>query len=95
MEQVLHDLVGARQVDRAVRVGEAERLLLAQEVPAAHRVVLDVAARGLVGEPLADVALVGAGALGQLVRGHGFAVGHRLVEAELVAQAHHYPAVAG
>ena len=45
----------------------------------------DVAAGGLGVEPLADVALVRAGALSQLARGQRARAGQRLVEAEPVA----------
>jgi hypothetical protein len=49
------------------------------------RIVLCVAAGRLRGEPLLHVPFVGAGALGQLPAGYRIAVGHRLVQAELVA----------
>ena len=53
---------GARQVERARRVGEGERLLGGEVERAGRRVVLDVAACGLPGQPLGDVTRVGAGA---------------------------------
>ena len=62
------DLEEARQVRGALRVGQRERLLGRQRVAAALRVVLDVAARRLGVQPLAHVALGGAGALGELGR---------------------------
>ena len=55
---------------------------------ALRRVVLDVAARRLLAQPLAQVALAAAGALGQLGGRHRRAVGHGLVEPELVADDH-------
>ena len=80
------DLEEAGQVGRAVRVGERDRLLGRQRVPAAGRVVLDVAARGLGVQPLADVTLGGAGAVGQFGRRQRARAGHRPVQAQLVAQ---------
>jgi hypothetical protein len=59
----------AGQVRRALLVREGEGLLLRERVAAAGRVVLDVLPRGLRVEPLADVALVGARALGQFAGG--------------------------
>ena len=47
---------GTREVDRAVGVGEDERLLLVQGERAGVRVELHVTARGLRGEPFGDVA---------------------------------------
>ena len=60
------DLEEAGQVRGAVRVGQRDRLLGRQRVAAALGVVLDVAARRLRVQPLADVALGGAGAVGEL-----------------------------
>ncbi len=65
MKQVLHDRIGARQIDRAVRIGKAQSLLLAQEVLIGRGVVSDVATRRLIGEPFTDVTLVRAGARGE------------------------------
>ncbi len=50
--------------------------------------VVHVAAGGLGVEPLADVALVGAGPLRELRGGQPAAAGERAVEAELVAHHH-------
>ena len=69
-------------------VGEHERVLGRQPVGVRLRVVLHERARGLHVEPLAHVALERPGAGGELRRRHGLAVGHRLVEAELVAEGH-------
>ena len=57
-----------------------------QDERVGRRVELDEATRRLRVEPLAHVALVGAGALGQHGGRDGLAVGHRPVEAELVAE---------
>ena len=57
-----------------------------ERVAARLRVVLDVAARGLVDEPLAHVALLRARARGQLRRRRGAGPGQGLVEPEAVAQ---------
>ncbi len=59
----------ARRVDRAVRVGQHEGLLLGHRKGVAVRVVLDVAAGRLAAQPLGDVARVGLGAGGELVGG--------------------------
>jgi hypothetical protein len=71
---------------RRALVGERHRLLRRQPEGAVR--VLDVAARRLLAQPLADVALAAAGALGELRGRHRLAVRHRLVEAELVADQH-------
>ena len=57
--------------------------------------VADVAARGLRVEPLAHVALGAAGARGELLGAERAGAGHRLVQAELAAEADHHAAVAG
>ncbi len=80
-----HQLKGARDERGAVFVGQGHRLLGWQPEGPRGRVVLDVAAGRLLAQPLADVALVTVGALGQLLGGDRLAVGHRLVQAELVA----------
>ena len=79
------DLEEPRQVRRAVLVGQRRRLLRRQGVAAGGRVVLDVAARGLVVQPLAHVALAGARAARELVRGERAGAGEGAVQAELVA----------
>ena len=75
----------AALVDGAVLVGQHRGVLGRQAVGLGLGVVLDIAAGALAGQPLAHVALVGAGALGQLGGRDGLAVGHRLVEAETEA----------
>ena len=77
----------AQHLVRAGLVGEHQRVLGRQH-EARRSVIDDEAARGLRVEPLAHVALLGAGALGQFGRRDGLAVGHRLVEAELLAERH-------
>ena len=74
--------------ERARLVGEHERVLGRQDVRRRLRVVDDEAARRLGVEPLAHVALLRAGPRGELSRLHRLAVGHGLVEAELVAERH-------
>src|SRR5512132_1488831 len=81
-------LEGAGHEGGAGLVGERERLLLGEQVAVAGRVVRDVAAGRLAGQPLGDVALAGGGAGGQLRRGGRAGRGQRLVEAELVAGDH-------
>jgi hypothetical protein len=76
------------QVGRAVRIGERDRLLRRQRVAAAVGVVRDVAARRLGVQPFANVALGGAGALGQLSGRQRALSGERPVQAELVAHHH-------
>ena len=68
MHRAERDLEEPGQVGRAVRIGQRDRLLGRQRVAAAVGVVVDVAARRLGVQPLADVALGGAGALGQFGR---------------------------
>ena len=82
------DLEEPRQVRGAARVGERDRLLGRQRVAAAVGVVVDVAARRLGVQPLAHVALGGAGALGQLGRRQPAGAGQRPIPAELVAHHH-------
>jgi hypothetical protein len=77
-----------REVERAIVVGEHERVLDRQRVPVRLRVVGHVAAGRLGVEPLAHVALAGLGARGQPGGADRLPVGHRLVEAELVADRH-------
>src|SRR3546814_5902820 len=84
MEGGLDDAVGAGDDDRAVRIGHAQGLLGREGVTVGVGVVIDVAARGLVAEPFAHVALAGPGGGGQLGGVHGLAC-QRLVQAELVA----------
>ncbi len=63
-------------------------MLVGQRVAGGGRVVRDVSARRLVVEPLADVALGGAGGVGQLSRGERPGARHRLVQTQLVADVH-------
>jgi len=55
----------------------------------------DVARHDLAVEPLADVALAAAGALGDVRRGERPGAGGGAVQAELVSEARHHAAVAG
>jgi hypothetical protein len=84
-EQGGHRRVEPEHVERAVLVGERLRLLRAQPVAVGIRVVVDVPAGGLVGQPLAHVALGGAGALRDPGRAQRARARHRLVEPELLA----------
>ena len=96
-ERIGHPLLGAqraereherpRRVHRAVRIGEDERLLLAERVGVGVGVVVDVAAGRLAAQPFGDVARVAVGAPGQLVR-RARRGGQRPVEAEAVAHHH-------
>ncbi len=79
------ELEGAGEEERAVGVGEGERLLLRHRVAVAVRVVLDVAAGRLAADPLGHVARVGAGPLGELAGGGGRG-GEAAIEAEAVAE---------
>jgi len=70
-----------------IRIGEHGHVLGRHAVPARERLgrgIVDVqqAARRVLFEPFAHVALGGAGAFGELGRGDGFAVGERPVQAE-------------
>ena len=76
-------LEGADHLERAGGIGEHEGVLGRQDVAALA--VLQEAAGRLGGEPLAHVALLGAGAGGQLLGGDRLPVGHGAVEAELLA----------
>ena len=82
------DLEEPGQVGRAVRIGQRDRLLGRQQVPAAVRVVAHVAACRLGVQPLAHVTFRGAGALGQFGRCQRARASHRTVEAESVAHDH-------
>jgi hypothetical protein len=81
-EERREDVVRTEHVDRALRVGERDRLLRWQRISAARGVVGDIAARGLVAEPLAHHPRLGPRPLRQLVRRRRTAVGERAVEAE-------------
>src|SRR3569833_2605069 len=68
MEQGKGDLIGTSQVHWAGGVGQARRLHLVEPVRARHRVVLDIATRGLIAEPLTHVAFARAGSRRQFSR---------------------------
>jgi hypothetical protein len=72
VEEILDKQIRTRQIDRPCRVGHAERLLRVQMVFINGGIVVDVAARGLIAEPLTNVALVGLGARGQIARRERF-----------------------
>jgi hypothetical protein len=80
----------AGHVERALGIGERERLLLGEGERAPRRVVLDVAARSLRPQPFGEVARGRADALGELLRGRG-ARRERAVEPEAVADDHPRP----
>ncbi|MCY1362519.1 hypothetical protein D9M69_492420 [compost metagenome] len=91
------DLERTGHEGRAAFLGQREGLFLGQREQLALRVVFNVAAGGLGRQPFAQVARVGLGAAGELLRGGG-AFGQRLVQAELVAdddggRVHHGPDV--
>jgi hypothetical protein len=79
------DLERAGHERRAALVGERHRLLGWQAERPVGGVVLHVAARRLVAQPFADVALLGVGARCQLRRRHRLAVGHRPVQTQPIA----------
>ena len=79
------ELEAARHEGGAAGVGEHQRLLDRHRVAVAGGVVVDPAAGGLGAEPFADVALRGAGALGELGGGQRAAGGELAIEAEAVA----------
>ena len=66
-------------------VGEDERVLGGQRVAVLAAVIGHEAARGLRVEPLAHVALVRVGARREFAGAYGLGVGHRAIQAELVA----------
>ena len=68
---IVEDLEQAREVRRAVGLGEGDRVLGREGVPAGRRVVVDERAGGLCVEPLADVALGAGGGLRHLPGTHG------------------------
>ena len=65
MEKVLHQHIGARQIDWPLGIGQAEGLLLIEEIGVGLGVIIDVTTRGLVAEPLADITFVRARSLRQ------------------------------
>jgi hypothetical protein len=71
--------------DRTRLVGEHERVLGGQRVAVLTAVVGHEAACGLRVEPLTYIALVRVGASGEFAGANGLGVGHRTIEAELVA----------
>ena len=79
---------GAGQIGGAIWLGEGEGLLGGEAEGLRGFAPGDVAAGGLGGEPLADVAFVGVGNGGELGGGHGVS-GEGLVEAELIAENDH------
>jgi hypothetical protein len=84
-EQRRDQLVRAEDVERAVLVRQREGLLVFERVRVGRGVVAHVSRGGLVTQPLAHIALGGAGAAGDLVRGEGAGVGHCPVQPQLVA----------
>ena len=68
VKQILHDRIDAGQIDGAVRIGKAQRLLLGEVIFAGRGIVFDVAAGRLIAEPFADIALVRVRALRKLGR---------------------------
>jgi hypothetical protein len=79
------ELEAARHEGRAGGVREHQGLLGRHRVAVGGGVVVDPAAGGLGAEPLADVALGGAGARGELRRGQRAAGGELAIEAEAIA----------
>src|SRR4029077_19553632 len=65
MEKVLHQHIGARQIDWPFGIGQTEGLLLIEEIEAGFAAVMNVPSSGLLPEPFADISLVGAGVLCQ------------------------------
>ena len=88
------DLERADDAGRAGLVGERDGVLVRQGEPPVA-LVGDVPAGGLGAQPLADVALRGAGACRELGGGQRPGAGHRAVEAELVADDDHRTAQQG
>jgi hypothetical protein len=84
---------GRRQEHRAVLVGQHHRLFAGELVGLADGVVVDVAAGDLRVQPLSHVALGAPGARRELPGAERAGPRHRLVEAELAAQADHDAAV--
>ncbi len=78
------ELECAWQVERPVRVGQRERLLLGQRVGVGVGVIHHVAASRLAAQPLGDVASVRLGAFGEVVGGYR-SVCEAAVEPELIA----------
>ena len=72
-----------RQVQRSVRVGQRERLLLGQREPPGGGIAADVPARRLPAQPFRDVPRVGSGPPRQLLRG-GRPLGQAAVQAQAV-----------
>ena len=93
-ERVVVDVAGRDRLEGTGEehrplVGQHERVLGTELEGSVVGVVPDVAAGGLVAQPLADVPLVRAGALGQVGRRHRPRTRHRPVEPEAVTQVHH------
>ena len=88
------DLERPDDAGRAGLVGERHGVLVRQGEPAVP-LVGHVPTGGLGAQPLADVALRGAGARREFRGGQGSGAGHRAVEAELVADDDHRAAEQG
>src|SRR5690348_7271319 len=58
VKEVLHDGIGSRKIHRTLRVGEAERLFLAEGVFATGGVIYRVTTGRLVGQPFTYITLV-------------------------------------
>ncbi len=91
------DLEGTGNKSRAAFLGQREGLLLGQAEQIAGRVVRDIAAGRLRGQPLEQVALIGMGFLGQHLYGHRF-LGQGFVKAKRIADhdgggMHHRPQI--
>ena len=87
MKGGLNDIVGAGQVDRPTRVRQAECLFWTQRPFIPLVVKLDITASALVTEPLANVTLIGTGAL-RKSQGCNWALGKLFVQAEAISNQH-------
>src|SRR5271166_4742560 len=82
----LHDVEGAGEKGRRTLFGERHRLLRRERKGVLLGMKVYVSGRGLAGKPLTHIALVQARLLSELGRRDRRAVGHRLVEAETIAE---------
>lgn len=82
----LHDFEGAAEKGRTVLIGKGHGLFGGQAESAVFVIIIDIFGRGLSGEPFAQVAFLVAGLTRQAFGRDGHAIGHGLVDAELVAQ---------
>src|SRR4051794_36359348 len=83
-----NNLERSRNVRRTVFLGQCERLLRSEKIPATGWVESDIATRSLCCQPLAHAALVSCCLFGKLGGANRLRTIHSLVQAKFISQQH-------